>query len=186
MSTSDHVPFLHPTRITIPLEIRMYVILLLLQMPPCSCNQAPTTPARGTCSALRSAPTGFASDRPACRRCRSHRKIKKVCIRRADHALLPATPDFNYGLFFIPTGPTDDETAQTTRKPFNDKDGPFEFGVVMRGRIEISRLLVDCNMQNQGLEAMPKDAAEHSAMLGFSGFRYKAEKPSPAGLRRFV
>jgi hypothetical protein len=113
-------------------------------------------------------------------------KVKKACIRRPDHALLPATPDFNYGLFFIPTGPTDDETAQMTWKPFNDKDGPFEFGVVMRGRIEISRLLVDCNMQSQGLEAMPKDAAEHSAMLGFSGFRYKAEKPSPAGLGRFV
>src|SRR5437868_573287 len=51
----------------------------------------------------------------------------------------------------------------------------------MRGRIEISRLLIDCNMQNQGLKAMTK-AADHSAMLGFSGFRYPVKSP----LRRFV
>jgi hypothetical protein len=106
----------------------------------------------------------------------------KACIRRPDHAILPATPDSNFGLFFIPTRPTDEEVAQLTWKPFSDVDGPFEFGVIMRGRIEISRLLVDCNMQNQGLEAMPK-AAEHSAMLGFSGFRYSVQS---AGLRRFV
>jgi len=36
MNTSDHVPFLHPTRITIPLEIRIYVILLLQQTLACT------------------------------------------------------------------------------------------------------------------------------------------------------
>ena len=70
-------------------------------------------------------------------------------------------------------------------KPFVDKHGAFEFGVVMRGRVEISRVLVDCNMHEQGLEHAPKDAAEHSAMLGFSGFRY-AVAASPTGTRRFV
>ena len=36
MSTSDHVPFLHPTRIDIPLEIRTYVILLQQQTLACT------------------------------------------------------------------------------------------------------------------------------------------------------
>src|SRR5262245_21894048 len=36
MQMSDQVPFLHPTRIDIPLEIRMYVILLLQQTLACT------------------------------------------------------------------------------------------------------------------------------------------------------
>ena len=36
MSTSDHVPCLHPTRIDIPLEIRTYVMLLLQQTLACT------------------------------------------------------------------------------------------------------------------------------------------------------
>jgi hypothetical protein len=98
--------------------------------------------------------------------------VTQAVIRRPDHALSASAPDFNYGLFFIPTGPTPDEIAQATWKPFTDASGTFEFAVVMRGSIEISHLLIDCNMQNQGAESMPAHAAEHSAMLGFGGFRY--------------
>ena len=134
--------------------------------------------APGCCSALRWARTGFGSGRPALRPCRSHRRSRK---RAFDGRITRSTPDSNFGLFFIPTGPTDEEVAQVKWKPASDGDGPFEYGVVMRGRIEISRLLMDCNMQNQALEATPK-AAEHSAMLGFSGFRYPVKSP----LRRFV
>src|SRR5215813_70089 len=35
-----------------------------------------------------------------------------AAIRRPDHALSPSAPDFNYGLFFIPSDPTPDEIAQ--------------------------------------------------------------------------
>jgi hypothetical protein len=99
--------------------------------------------------------------------------VTPALIRRPDHALSVSAPDFNYGLFFIPTGPTSDEIAQATWKPFTDAGGhTFEFAVVMRGSIQISHLLIDCNMQNQGAEKMPVHSAEHSAMLGFGGFRY--------------
>jgi hypothetical protein len=100
-------------------------------------------------------------------------KVTPAMIRRPDHALSASAPDFNYGLFFIPTGPTNDEIAQATWKTFTDPaDHTFEFAVVMRGSIQISRLLINCNMQNQGAESLPAHAAEHSAMLGFGGFRY--------------
>jgi hypothetical protein len=111
--------------------------------------------------------------------------VTPAVIRRPDHALSVSAPDFNYGLFFIPTGPTPDEIAQATWKPFTDATtgDKFEFAVVMRGSIEISRLLIDCNMQNQGAESMPAHAAEHSAMLGFGGFRYSVPHP---GTPRFM
>lgn len=106
-------------------------------------------------------------------------------IRRPDHALSASAPDFNYGLFFIPTGPTSDEIAQATWKRFTDvaSHTTFEFAVVMRGSIQISRVLIDCNMQNQSAESMPAHAAEHSAMLGFGGFRYSVPH---AGIPRFM
>jgi len=111
-------------------------------------------------------------------------KVTLAVIRRPDHALSASAPDFNYGLFFIPTGPTNDEIAQANWKPFTDAAGhTSEFAVVMRGRIQISRLLIDCNMQNQGAESMPPHAAEHSAMLGFGGFRYSVPH---AGTPRFM
>ena len=113
--------------------------------------------------------------------------VPKARIMRPGSAVLPATPDDNYGLFFIPAGPTDPELAQAIWKPFTDANGlSFEFAVVMRGRIDISGLLVDCNMQNQGIDQLPKDAAEHSAMLGFSGWRYPVQQPGPGGIKRFV
>ena len=113
--------------------------------------------------------------------------VPKARIMRPGSAVLPAMPDDNYGLFFIPAGPTDPELAQAIWKPFTDANGlSFEFAVVMRGRIDISGLLVDCNMQNQGIDQLPKDAAEHSAMLGFSGWRYPVQQPGPGGIKRFV
>lgn len=111
--------------------------------------------------------------------------VKTAVIRRPRRTPDQPLPDFSFGLFFIPAGPTTDELAVMNWKPFVDTHGAFEFDVVMRGRVEISRVLVDCNMHEQGLEHAPKDAAEHSAMLGFSGFRY-AVAPSPTGTRRFV
>jgi len=111
-------------------------------------------------------------------------RIKKASIRRPDRALSASAPDFNYGLFFIPAAPTADEIAQAAWKPFTDTAGnTFEFAVVMRGSVRISRVLIDCNMQNQGVESMPPHAAEHSAMLGFSGFRYAV---AHAGTPRYM
>jgi hypothetical protein len=112
--------------------------------------------------------------------------VNTAVIRRPRRAPDQPLPDFNFGLFFIPAGPTHDELAVMNWKPFVQPGvGAFEFGVVMRGGVEISRVLVDCNMHEQGLENAPQDAAEHSAMLGFSGFRY-AVAPSPTGTPRFV
>jgi hypothetical protein len=80
----------------------------------------------------------------------------------------------------MPAAPTSGEIAQATWKPFTDSAGNhFEFAVVMRGSIQISRLLIDCNMQNQGLESLEPHAAGHSTMLGFSGFGYEVQKSNP-------
>lgn len=95
-------------------------------------------------------------------------------IKRPDVAINPKAPDFNYGLFFIPSAPTKAEVDGITWKTHLDNKGtPFEFGVIIRGKILIEGVSVDCNMHHQGLEALPKAAAEHSAMLGFAGKRYK-------------
>jgi hypothetical protein len=56
---------------------------------------------------------------------------------------------------------------------------------VVRGEISITALSVDCNMAQQNAEGLPKNAAEHSAMLAFAGQRYSA-KPSATGMPRFV
>jgi hypothetical protein len=94
--------------------------------------------------------------------------VTQAVIRRQDHALSASAPDFNYGLFFIPTEPTPDEIAQATWKTFTDAtDVTFEFAVVMRGSIEISHLLIDCNMQNQRRE--PAGACGRT--FGDIGFR---------------
>jgi hypothetical protein len=100
-------------------------------------------------------------------------------LQRPDHAVDLGSPDDNYGLFFKPAAPTDDEIAALTWKPFTDPDNGdrYEFAVLMRGEIHLSRLLVDCNMQNQRIGAPPKPLApsqvEHCAMLGFSGLQLK-------------
>jgi hypothetical protein len=108
-------------------------------------------------------------------------------IKRPDFAIDPKAPDDSYGLFFIPSPPTDAELSGITSwKPYDDGAGHrFEFAVVVRGEISITGVSVDCNMAQQNAEGLPKNAAEHSAMLAFAGQRYSA-KPSPTGVPRFV
>jgi hypothetical protein len=105
----------------------------------------------------------------------SPKSSAKAVIRRPDHAIPPETRSFNYGLFFIPSPPTSTEKAEAIWKTSQDSNGPFEYAVVMRGSISIGDLVVDCNMGSQDLESAPKDAAEHSAMIGFSGFSYAVD-----------
>jgi hypothetical protein len=61
----------------------------------------------------------------------------------------------------------------------------FRIRIIIRGDIKISGITVDCNMGNQGLEGLPKSSVEHSAMLAFSGFTYKAPN-GPQGQTRRV
>ena len=76
----------------------------------------------------------------------------------------PCEPDENYGLFFVPERPTPDEEAQLTWRPGSDAEGQIEFDVIIRGRITIDGLRIDCNMGNQGLAPSPPapNVAEHS------------------------
>lgn len=107
-------------------------------------------------------------------------------IRRPDFSVDLHAPDDNYGLFFIPAPPTPAELAGiTTWKPYDFGHGPFEYGIVVRGRVAVSGVSVDCNMGRQKIETLPKDAAEHSAMFGFAGQGYAAP-PSPTGTKRTV
>jgi hypothetical protein len=108
-------------------------------------------------------------------------------VARPDSGLDPKRPDFNHGLSLVPSRPTAAEidavvwkTHQTT-----PKDPPFEFGVILRGDVEITDLTMDCNMGAQGLAALDPHAAEHSSMLAFAGQGYNVA-PSPAGVRRTV
>jgi hypothetical protein len=108
-------------------------------------------------------------------------------IKRPDFSIDLQGPDFNYGLFFIPVPPTPTELAGITKWKLYD-DGtnePFEYGIVIRGQITFTGVSVDCNMHQQKIETLPKDAAEHSAMLGFAGQRYPAP-PSSTGRKRYV
>src|SRR5437016_980246 len=98
-------------------------------------------------------------------------------IQRPDRSIgtdpLKRTDD-NYGLFLIPAVPTKEEIAGIEWQTHRPKKGdPFQYGIVIRGDIKIGGLTVDCNMGNQGLEKLPKDKVEHSAMLGISGSTYK-------------
>jgi hypothetical protein len=108
-------------------------------------------------------------------------------IKRPDSSINLQAADDNYGLFFIPSPPTPTELAGiTTWKPSGDGiNEPFEYGVVIRGQIAITGVSVDCNMHQQKIETLPKDAAEHSAMLGFAGQGYPAP-PSSTGRKRIV
>ncbi|HET9257243.1 MAG TPA: hypothetical protein VFO16_18870, partial [Pseudonocardiaceae bacterium] len=85
-------------------------------------------------------------------------------IKRPDLSVSLQAPDDNYGLFFIPAPPSPAELAGiTTWKPYGDgTKEPFEYGVVIRGQIAITGVSVDCNMHQQKIETLPKDAAEHS------------------------
>lgn len=109
-----------------------------------------------------------------------------VVITRPDFSIDTQSPDDNHGLYFIPAAPTAAELAGiTTWKPYDDGKEPFEYAIVIRGEIAIAGVSVDCNMHQQNLEALPKNLAEHSAMLGFAGQGYPAPKSS-TGKKRVV
>ncbi len=94
-------------------------------------------------------------------------------IKRPDSAIILDNYDFNYGLYFIPSEPTDKEWSMTPGpwKTYSD----FEYKVIIRGAITIENLELDCNMGNQGLpENIPgENRPEHSTMLGFAGQKYQ-------------
>jgi hypothetical protein len=97
-------------------------------------------------------------------------------IKRSDHSIginPPGKTDDNHGIFFVPSAPTQTEIASVQFRRHQPENGdPFEFGIIIRGDIRISDVIVDCNMGNQGVEHLPKDQIEHSAMLGFAGLRH--------------
>jgi hypothetical protein len=108
-------------------------------------------------------------------------------IKRPDNAIDLKASDNNYGLFFIPSVPTQQELDAIKNDAWIKFDpGPadpddaksFEFVVLIRGEITIENLELDCNMGNQQLpEKVPSENIEHSAMLGFVG-RNKFKHPS--------
>jgi hypothetical protein len=114
---------------------------------------------------------------------RSEQAESPAIIRRPNDAIDLANPDDNHGLFFVPDGPGDDELAQVQWSQGTDETGaPITFGVIIRGAIRIDGARVDCNMGQQGLETLARDAAEHSCMLGFRGMAYDI----PGDTRRTV
>jgi hypothetical protein len=102
-------------------------------------------------------------------------------IKRPNKTIDLLRSDGNYGLFFIPSKPTDKEWISVkkwkTLSSVNPKTGAvrtFQYAVIIRGVIKIENLELDCNMGNQQLPlAMPSEKIEHSAMLGFSGEKFK-------------
>jgi hypothetical protein len=100
--------------------------------------------------------------------------LRPPVVKRPDFSIDLGPPvgraDDNYGLSFVPAPPTRDEVSALTFELAADGS---EFAVLVRGEIGIAGLMFDCNMGNQGLAALPKDAADHSAMLKFVGQRYR-------------
>lgn len=102
-------------------------------------------------------------------------------IKRPNNAIDLLHSDGNYGLFFVPAAPTNAEWASithwdthTTTNPETGAVSSFKYAVILRGAIKIENLELDCNMGMQGLPAVyPSEKIEHSAMLGFSGEKYK-------------
>jgi hypothetical protein len=92
-------------------------------------------------------------------------------IQRPDTAIKLAQPDDNYGLSFVPAAPTDIES--TALQWQQDADG--QFAILIRGDVSIDGLVIDCNMQHQGLESLPVHAAIHSAMIRFIGETYPGD-----------
>jgi len=111
---------------------------------------------------------------------------RRPTIKRRDGTIDLAKPDDNHGLFFIPAPPSDEEKAQATWRRYQYGSEDFDFAVIIRGRVRIEGITVDCNMARQGLPTDPgiKNPAEHSCMLGFAGRKYPAG--TVAGRKRFV
>lgn len=119
------------------------------------------------------------------------RSTPRSVIKRPSHSIDVERPDDNHGLFFVPTRPTPAEKAQVTWKHYEREGDEFEFAIVIRGRIRISGIDLDCNMGAQGLENLdPRKSAEHSCMLGFAGKKYGKSDGIPdnptTGMKRFI
>ena len=96
--------------------------------------------------------------------------------------------DDNYGIYLIPAPPGPQELLGLVfhvHPPLSPKGKPFEFAILQRGDIKIGGFELDCNMGNQRLEGVPKHAAAHSFMLGFSGASYPFPD-GPGGIQRRV
>jgi hypothetical protein len=112
---------------------------------------------------------------------------KPATIKRPDHSIDLGHADDNHGLFFVPSPPDRDESSQASWKHYQRQGEEFEFAILVRGKIRIDGLSVDCNMGKQGLETLPPGkTAEHSCMLGFAGKKYPADPNPHTGLRRFI
>jgi hypothetical protein len=104
---------------------------------------------------------------------------KPATIKRPDHSINFGHADDNHGLFFVPSRPESAESSQASWKHYQRGDEEFEFAILVRGKIRIDGLSVDCNMGKQGLETLsPSKTAEHSCMLGFAGKKYQWD-PNP-------
>lgn len=109
---------------------------------------------------------------------------RRATIKRPDYAINPEHPDDNYGLFFVPARPGEDEINSITewRRSYNSKFAIFDYAVFILGEIHVSNINIDCNIPNQGLEAIYENApednkapAEHSCMIGFRGAKYTVD-----------
>jgi len=104
---------------------------------------------------------------------------KGSIIKRPVNAINLNRPDNNYGLFFVPSPPTEKEWRSVkkwklfTHEQEDGSNTTFEYTVITRGDVKIEHVNLDCNMANQSLPAnIESGKIEHAAMLGFSGQKY--------------
>ena len=91
--------------------------------------------------------------------------------------------DNNFGICLVPAPPTEQEIGGIQWRVHRPKNQPpFEYGIIIRGDVAISKLTFDCNMGNQNVDKLPKAAVEHDAMLAISGRRYDQSERGPDGL----
>jgi hypothetical protein len=84
--------------------------------------------------------------------------------------------DDNYGIYLVPARPLIPVDMQW-QKHQPTEGPPIEYLIVKGGSVTISGLTLDCNMGKQGLEGLPKNAVEHSAMFAIRGMRYDYSTP---------
>lgn len=119
------------------------------------------------------------------------RTAPRSVIQRPNHSIDLLRPDDNHGLFFVPTPPTVAEKAGVTWKHYQRAAEEFEFAIIIRGRIRISGIDIDCNMAAQGLEGPTRvKPLEHSCMLGFAGKKFGESDGIPdnpvTGMKRII